>query len=358
MRQGDKSVLSARIRVYPVPGRHNTQATPRRAMAMDAIRVLSSEDVAAVLSLDGLLDVVADALVRQGRGEVERPDRPHFPIGTAEDGRPAGTALTMPAYVHGAETFATKLATIHPDNPDRGRPTVNAQVVLVDADTGQPRALLHGNRITNARTGCVGGVAARELAAGPVRLGLLGAGSVARWQARAIAAATDLRSVRVYSPSDSRVDCAQRLAAELDVDARAVDSPEAAVDDASVVVTATTATDPVFPGRALEPGTLVIAAGAFDRETRELDAETFRRAARVFADVPSEVATIGDLRGTDLSEADLLPLSAVLEGHAGREGADEILLVESVGSAVFDAAAAAHVLEAAQRQDTGTVLEF
>ena len=327
---------------------------------MALVRVLSSEDVASVLSLSDLLPVVADALVRQGRGEVERPERPHFPVGTGQgsDGGHAGTALTMPAYLHGAETFATKLATIHPDNPERGLPTVNAQVVLVDAATGQPRALVHGTRITNARTGCVGGLAARELSTGPVRLGLLGAGTLARWQARAVAAATDLQRIRVYSPSESRVECAADLEAELGVDAEAVDSPTDAVEGATVVVTATTATEPTFPGSALEPGTVVVGVGAYSAETRELDVETFERAARVFADVPSEVATIGDLRETGLDEADLVPFSDVLEGAAGREDDDEILVVESVGSAVFDAAAAAHVFDEAAAAGVGTVVEF
>ena len=327
---------------------------------MATVRVLSAEDVAAALSLPDLLPVVAEALVRQGRGEVERPDRPHFPVGTGlgPDGEPAGTALTMPAYLHGAETFATKLATIHPDNPARGLPTVNAQVVLVDALTGQPRALVHGNRITNVRTGCVGGLAARELSDGPVRLGLIGAGTLARWQARAVAAATDLQRIRVYSPSASRVEGAADLEAELGVDAEAVDSPTDAVADATVVVTATTATEPTFSGSALEPGTVVVGVGAYTAETRELDGETFERAARVFADVPSEVATIGDLRGTGLDETDLVPFSDVLSGVAGREDDDEILVVESVGSAVFDAAAAAHVFAEAESREVGTVVEF
>ena len=327
---------------------------------MAQVRVLSDDDVAAVLDLPDLLPVVADALVRQGRGEDERPERPHFPVGTGlgPDGGPAGTALTMPAYLHGEATFATKLATVHDGNPERGLPTVNAQVVLADAGTGEPLALVHGNRITNARTGCVGGLAARELAGRPVRLGLLGAGTVGRWQARSIAAATDLRRIRVYSPSDSREECAAELAEELDVDAEAVDSPEAALDGATVVVTATTATEPVFPGRALEPGTVVVASGAFTSETRELDAETFERAARIFADVPAEVAEIGDLLATDLGESDMVPFSDVLEGRARREADEEILVVESVGSAVFDAAAAAHVLAEAEQTDVGTVVDF
>lgn len=327
---------------------------------MAQVRVLGNDDVAAVLSLPDLLDVVEDALLAQGRGEVERPERPHFPVGggLGTGGEPAGTALTMPAYLHGEETFATKLATVHPGNEDRGLPTVNALVVVTDARTGRPLALLHGNRITNARTGCVGGLAARELSTGSGRLGLLGAGTMARWQARAVAAATDLERVRVYSPSDSRERCAAELAEELGVDAAAVESPEAALAGATVVVTATTATEPTFPGSALDPGTVVVAVGAFTAETRELDAATFERAARVFADVPEEVAEIGDLRGTGLGASDLTPFSDVLEGKAGRETDDEVLVVESVGSAVFDAAAAAHVYGAAERRDVGTVVEF
>lgn len=328
---------------------------------MSSIRVLSADDVAALLAIEDLLPVVEAALVAQGRGDVERPDRPHFPVGFDADGDdpPAGTALTMPAYVHGSDTFATKLATIHDGNAARDLPTVNAQIALTDAATGRPLAYLHGTRITNARTGCIGGLAVRELAAGPVRLGVLGAGTQARWQTRAVAAATDLESVRVYSPSDSREACAADLRDELGIDATAVDSPRAAVEEATVVVTTTTtATEPVFPGDALRPGTLVVAVGAYTPETRELDTTTFDRAARVFADVPGEVAEIGDLRATDLTAADLVPLAAVLEGTAGRESDDEIVVVESVGTAVLDAATAAHVYDRANERDVGTVAPF
>lgn len=327
---------------------------------MNSVRVLGADDVASLLALDELLPVVESAFVSQGRGAVERPERPHFPVGVDPDGDdpPAGTALTMPASVHGADTFATKLATVHEGNADRGLPTVNAQVVLTDAGTGRPLAFAHANHITNARTGCIGGLAARELAVSPVRLGLLGAGTQARWQARAIDAATDLESVRVYSPSDSREACAADLRDELDVDAAAVDSPRAAVADATVVVTATTATEPVLPGDALQPGTLVVAVGAYTSDTRELDVTTFDRAARVFADVPEEVAAIGDLRATDLTADQLLPVSSVFEGTAGREADDEIVVVESVGSAVLDAATAEYVYERAEANDAGTVVPF
>lgn len=323
------------------------------------VRVLSDADVASVLELEALLPVLAEAFEKQYAGEVERPERPHYPIGTGVDPdaptEPTGTGLCMPAYVHGEPYAATKLATVCPDNPDRGLPTVTAQLALVDAETGQPRSYMAANRITSARTGCIGGLAARELAAeGPLELGVIGAGTQARWQTRAIAAAVGsrLEAIRVYSPSDSKVDCAAELEDELGVPATAVETPREAVSAASVVVTATTATEPVFPGEALAEGTLVVAVGAYTPEMRELDATTVDRAATVVADVPEEAAETGDL--LEHGDRELVPLGGVLAGSFDRESPDDIVVVASVGSAVLDAATAAFVYDRAREAELGT----
>jgi alanine dehydrogenase len=317
------------------------------------MRVLSEADVADLIDLETLLPELEAAFVSDYRGEVERPDRPHFPVGVGLDGRedPAGTGLTMSAYVHGSPYLATKLATVHPENPGRGLPTVRSQLALTDAGTGEPLAFVNAAPVTNARTGGIGGLAAKHLATGGV-VGVLGAGVQARWQTRAIEAARGTDEVRVYSPSDSREACAADLR-EAGIDARAVDSPREAVDGADVVVTATTSTEPVFPADALGTGALVVAVGSYSAELRELSAEVFERADRLFADVPEEVATIGDLRDTGLEAADLTPLGAVLAGEAGRGAPDEIVVVESVGTAVLDAAAGEYVYDAALAADVG-----
>ncbi|GAB7093141.1 alanine dehydrogenase [Halolamina litorea] len=317
------------------------------------MRVLSDDDVASLLDLGELLPEVERALRKQGRGETERPERPHFPVGAGLDGEePLGTGLTMPAYIHGDDHYATKLASVHERNADRGLPTVQAQIVLTDARTGEPAGLLAGTRITNARTGCIGGLSAKRLAPGDgaVRLGIIGAGTQARWQARAIDAARGVERARVYSPSESREACAADLRGA-GIDAGAVDSPRAAVSNADVVVTATTATEPVFPGDALAPGTLVVAVGAYTAEMRELDEATVSRAARLFADVPEEAAGTGDFPAHDASA--FTPLSAVVAGSAGRESADDVLVVGSVGSAVLDAAAATALFERAVSEHVG-----
>lgn len=323
------------------------------------LRVLSDDDVADLLDLDALLPVVADGFRAQAAGRVERPDRPHFPVGHGldpADPGPVGTGLTMPAAVHGRPYYATKLASVH----EREEPTVKAQLALTDAATGAPVAYMDATRLTNARTACIGGLAAREHRAGgegddPATVGVLGAGTQARWQARAVATATDVGRIRVHSPSDSREACAADLRAA-GLTAEAVATPAAAVEGADVVVTATTSREPVFPGAALAAGALVVAVGAYTAEMRELDGETLARAGRVFGDVPEEVVETGDVLESGLDPAVVEPFGAVLTGETDWASAGEVAVVLSVGSAVLDAVTAEHLYERAVERDAGHVV--
>ena len=303
------------------------------------VRILSDDDVATLLEIDALLPVVRDAFVKQERGDVERPDRPHFPVGAGLDGdAPLGAGLVMPAYIHGAPHYATKLVGVHGGNVDRGLPTVNAQIALTDAETGLPAAVIAGTRITNARTGCIGGLAAAELASSsPVKLAVIGAGTQARWQARCIATATDVESIRVYSPSDSKHECAEELESELGVPTTpgriggrrrgGFDSRRHRNDRDN---------SRLFRRGTPAQNAQSIAIGAYNEEMRELDRETFSRADKTVADVPEEVAEIGDIRATDLEADDFVPLGDVFDGVAVRDSDSEIVVVESVGSAVLE----------------------
>ncbi len=307
------------------------------------VTVLSEQAVRESLELSTLLDTVEEALIRQASGAVERPPRPHFPIGAGIKGDgtdPLGTGLAMPAYCHGDPYFATKLVAVNEGNRERGLPTIHAQIVLTDARTGVPEAVMDGTVITNARTGCVGGLAVRHLAPETATLGVLGAGAQARWQIRAIAEVTSLEQVRIFSPN-SRESCAQMLREE-GIPATAVASPREAVADADAVVTATTSTEPVFPADALAPDALVIAIGAYTAEMQEVPAATLDDASAVFADTPKEVAAIGDLQASSVDESDLIALGELFQtGYSGGGS----LVVESVGSAVMDVAAAQQVYE-------------
>lgn len=328
-------------------------------------RLLTASEVARCIDLADLLPVVADAFRAQHRGNVERPARPHFPVGFAAASDPstaatdaAGMGLTMPAYIHGRDVYATKLVAVHDENPARGLPTIHAQIAVTNADDGRFEALMDGAHVTGARTGCIGGLAVRELTDGPITVGIVGAGTQARWQARAIATATDVTGFRVFSRSNSRVTCAEDLADELGVPAEPVASASAAVSGVDVVVTTTPSTSPVLAAEDLDPGTLVVGIGAYDAETHELPAGVFERAGTVLADVPEEVVEIGDLDGTGLSTDDLVPLGALLDGDVPRPTDEDLTVVESVGSAVLDAATAEYVLDEAETADVGSTISL
>ena len=184
-------------------------------------------------------------------------------------------------------------------------------------------------------------------------MGVLGAGAQARWQTRAVDTVASLSDVRVYAPSDSRAACAADLREE-GIPATAVDSPADAVEGADVVVTATTASEPVFPPDSLSAASLVVAIGAYTAETQEIAPAVVEDAAAVFADVPEEVIETGDFRDTDLGVEDLVALGRLLGDGYEQQSPEGVTVVASVGSAVLDAAAGAHLHEQAREAGVGT----
>jgi alanine dehydrogenase len=325
---------------------------------IDMVLVLSERDIGRVLELTEITAAVEEALVKQATGRATRPERPHFTIGTGlENDDPLGTGLVMPAYIHGHPQYVTKLVSLNEGNERRGLPTLHAQIVLIDAQTGVPDVFMDGTMITNARTGCIGGLAVRELAPEAGRIGVLGAGAQARWQIRAIDTIVELTEVKIHSPSTSRNACATDLREE-GIPATAVDTATDAIQEVDIVVTATTSTHPVFPADTLADGTLVVGIGAYNAETQELEPVVFKRAARVFADVPEEMTQIGDLLATDLTEENLVPFGGMLANNETPKPTDELLIVESVGSATLDAAAARIIYERAQENRSGTEIQL
>src|SRR5205085_3475445 len=124
------------------------------------------------------------------------------------------------------------------------------------------------------------GVAAKYLARpGAATLGVIGCG----WQAR-----SQVACIREAVPGLDRVVAYCRTAERLaefcaETGAEAGESPrDAAACD--VVVTVTTAKDPVLRGEWLRPGALVCAVGANEPRARELDNVVLERAAFVCCD--------------------------------------------------------------------------
>ncbi|UIO98690.1 ornithine cyclodeaminase family protein [Halobaculum sp. CBA1158] len=239
---------------------------------------------------------------------------------------------------------------------------------LFDAESGEPLALLDGASMNPYKTGAAGAVGvdalAREDAAS---VAVIGSGAQARGQLKATATVRDLETVWVYSPTkENREAFAGDLNPQLDASVAAVASAAAAVEDADVVITATTASEPVFDGDLLEPGTHVTAMGQYDADKRELDHATIERSVYV-PDLRARADPGGDA-GSFLSalEAGVVDedhihaeLGEVVAGAApGREDDDDVTVFDSGGTGIETVASAYMLYERAREADLGQSIDF
>ena len=241
---------------------------------------------------------------------------------------------------------------------------VRYQVHLYSVSTGALEAIMDAQFLTTLRTGATSAVATRRLARpGPTTVALLGSGAEAVAQLEAMQVAGYVKSARVFSPTAAN---RRRLAADFrarhGMDIVDVATAEEAVSSAGMVLAAVKSNATVLFGRWLNPGVHVNSVGTARRDQREIDPETFQRAARIVVDTRDGVfGEAGDaVAAKDMVRLDEVhELSALVAGKApgrpaGREGEQEITLFKSVGTGIQDIALAAVIFQNARARGIGT----
>jgi ornithine cyclodeaminase/alanine dehydrogenase-like protein (mu-crystallin family) len=219
-------------------------------------------------------------------------------------------------------------------------------VLLYAGDGSGLMAMIEADLLGALRTGAASGLATRLLARPDAKtLGVIGTGKQARTQVAAVCAVRPIERIRVFSRSrENRTAFAFAVADELGIETEPVDSGEACVEDADVVVTITKSADPVLRSAWLADGVHVNAAGANSADRREVDPDTVLRAAvRVTDHVAQAQVEAGEFR--DLAAAGRLAWSDIHElGHLvterarGRTSRSEVTLFKSLGIALEDIA--------------------
>ncbi len=234
-------------------------------------------------------------------------------------------------------------------------------VPLFDATSGDSLALIEADYLGQVRTGAASGVATKFLAREDAStVGIIGTGSQAKTQLEAIAAVRKITEIRAYGRDRAR---RERFAAEMSSHLKTrvvpVDSAEAAVRDALVVVTATTSTRPVLEGKWLAPGAHVNAIGANFPQKRELDDVAVRRCDLIAVDSREQSKMeagdlIDTLRDDDSGWGRVLELSEIVARKAkGRTNGNEITLFKSSGIASEDVAVAGRIYQLALDRSVG-----
>jgi alanine dehydrogenase len=225
-------------------------------------------------------------------------------------------------------------------------------VTLYRLADGEPVALLDGRLITDLRTGAASGVIARKVpVAGPVAVGIIGAGNQARAQLASLAAAYDIKSATVFSPTPARRDAfARDMAKALGIAVFAADSAQAAVQGKAVVATASSAQgkEPVVRGEWLADCRLLCAVGNTRPQFAEADVACFGGAEMVVMDSINALEETGELKQAvaagALPEGRRATLAQVVSG-ARAVPANGRIAFKSVGTALQDLALAARFYE-------------
>jgi ornithine cyclodeaminase/alanine dehydrogenase len=221
-----------------VRARRAETATP--SVTGGSILYLSRADVeAAGVTMSAIIERLETAFLEKGHGRTEIPPKPGIHPGPAD----ADNFIhAMPALIDTLGAAGVKWVSGFPGNPARGLPYITGLLILNDAATGIPKAVMDATWITAMRTGAATAVAAKRLARpGAATLGILGCGVQARTNLEALACVLrDLKTVRAYDihPERAKAYSEENSKKYARLEFTAVTSPKEAVEGCDVVVTA------------------------------------------------------------------------------------------------------------------------
>ena len=313
---------------------------------------LSASDVLSLLTPGETVALVeAAALATAESSDWVVPQRAH--VKWAQ-----GTLLTMPAI--GAGAMAVKLVSVVPGNAARKAPVTNGLLILADAGTGLPLAIMDAAALTAMRTGAVGALGLKHLTPpGAASVGIVGAGVQGAWQAITACAVRPIRNVFTLRRSAGAF---ERFCATLGAHAPAVtviacETPTEVLSRTDVIVTATTSAEPVLPDDpALLGGKHFIAIGSYERHMRELPDAVCRLAGHLVLDSEFARHEVGEaLRAVEHGALGAADLFTIGELAAGRRSVDvtRTTAYKSAGMALYDLYVAKALYEAARRRGVG-----
>ncbi|MCX7689744.1 ornithine cyclodeaminase family protein [Thermoflexus sp.] len=313
--------------------------------------LLREEDVRALLPISEAIRALEQAFRAQAEGQVANVPR-------ARVRWPRGALHVMAAGGAGIGYVGLKAYT-----------TVGGQarfvVLLFDIESGALVAIMEADMLGRLRTGAATGLATRYLARPDARIvGMYGTGRQAATQLMAVCAVRTIEEARVYSPTRERREAfARRMAETLGIPVRAADRPEAVAEGADILITITSAREPILRGAWLRPGMHINAAGSNALIRRELDEEAVTKADFIVIDARDQ----GKIEAGDLLEPlergrlqweRIHELKDVVAGRVRRAHPDQITLFKSLGIALEDVAVAAIVYERAVAQGIGESLRL
>ncbi|MFC1803229.1 ornithine cyclodeaminase family protein [Thermoproteota archaeon] len=239
------------------------------------ILYLSEPDVKACLNMKKAIKLCEEGERLTGYGEAS-DDKFYLPIQKDLVFKP------FAGYIKSKDIVAAKIFTLAKDNPSKGLPASTSVGLIYDAKTLIPLAILDANWLTGIKVGASSAVAAKYLSKkNSSVVGIIGAGLQGRTHLEGLNEIFKLKEVRVADNIQaSREQFAKEIREKFNINVIAVDSIEKAVKGADIVVTVTTADEPLIKKEWIEPGMTIIKIGSY----QEIDLEIITEADKIVVD--------------------------------------------------------------------------
>jgi len=323
--------------------------------------LLTGAEIATLLTLPEYIDIMEEAFASHAEGrsfglgllhEHSEHVEYHFKAGgLAKDGRSY--------YALKANSFSFVNA------KEYGLPSIMGAILLLSGDMAFPLACMESGVITGRRTGATGALAARYLSREDSSTALIcGAGRQAGNQLEFLTKVRTITKVYVWSPVREELPAfVEQHEARLGVEILPVEAPSDASKDVDIIITATPATGYYLTREDVSSGTFIAAMGADSENKQEIDPRLMAE-NKLVTDMTSQCVTVGEFHHAIdqglMTEDDVhATIGEVVTGQKpGRESRDEIIVFDSTGTALQDAAAAIACYTKAVETGVGTVIKL
>lgn len=320
--------------------------------------ILSANDIQHVYSMKDAIEADKQALKIYTQGDSEVPLRINFDM-------QKGQSLFMPAHIKGKDIVGIKIVSVFPDNPKLGKPSVPAQVMMLDPLTGEVCAILDGTFVTQLRTGAVQGAATDLLARKNARRAvLIGTGGQAVSQLEAMLTVRDLTDIAIYDIDEQKAkqftEAMKKHFSHFSANLYFSQNFDEDIGQADIITSVTTSKVVTFNGDIVKPGTHINGVGAYTPEMHEIPSNLVEKAdIRVLDTKEGVFAEAGDIidpiNQKRVSKNDFFELGElVTDSQKCRQNDEQITLFKTVGTAVLDVYVGYDIYLKAKEKGIGT----
>lgn len=298
------------------------------------MQFIDDREIRSLISVKDIIHAIEDYYLNDGDKRSLVPER--LFINDDEN-----SALLMPSFYE--NYYGAKLIGIAPGNAEIGEATLRGIFLLNERKTMKPLAIMDARTISAMRTGAISGVGMKYLALDNTdTIGVIGTGDQGWSHLQAACAVRPIQKVLVYNRGEERLlHFMKKAKQEFPSIQFKVSDPQTIVEEAQLIITTTTSTDPVIPyDRNVDlTGKHFAGSGAFKSYMQEIPDSIIKEAEHLYVDTHAAFSECGEMinaRKFGHSEETIPELKSLVQNGENKEVKKKVTVFKSVGVSIFD----------------------